>query len=142
MIRHPTPAIGPMQSKISPQAARQSSANDNGPLSGGQVKALKAIVAILGALIVAALLTIVARVIYLSTVQKSAPAATPTNSALAEEHQLALPVGAAIKNMSLQNNRLLVHYVAPSGPGAAILDLTTGKLLSTIVITAKPSANK
>ena len=131
-----------MQNKISPQATRQNSANDNGPLSSNQVRALKALVAILGALIVAALLTIVARVIYLSTVNKSVPAVTPTVSKLAEKHQLALPTGASVKNISLQNDRLLVYYVSPAGPGASILDLTTGKLLSTIVITAKPSTGK
>lgn len=131
-----------MQSNTSPQTTRQSSANDNGPLNNSQVKALKAVVAILGALIVAALLTIVTRVIYLSTAKKSTPNTTPTVTALAEQHQLALPAGANVKNMSLQNNLLLVHYVSPAGVGAAVLDLTTGKLLSTIVITEKPSANK
>ena len=127
-----------MQSKSSAQTARPNSANDNGPLSNGQVKALKAIVAILGVLIVAALLTIVARVIYLSAVKESVPAPAPATSALAPQHQLALPAGASVKNMSLQNNRLLVYYESPAGPGAAILDLTTGKMLSTIAITANP----
>ena len=64
-----------MQSKISAQSKRPNSANNNGPLTNGQVKALKAIVAILGVLILAALLTIIARVIYLSTAKGSAPVA-------------------------------------------------------------------
>ncbi len=127
-----------MQSKSPAQTTRPNSANDNGPLSNGQVKALKAIVAILGVLIVAALLTIVARVIYLSAVKESVPATAPGISALAPQHQLALPAGASVKNMSLQNNRLLVYYESPAGTGAAILDLSTGKMLSTIAITANP----
>ncbi len=131
-----------MPSKIPPQAAHQLSANDNGPLTGGQVKALKTAIAIMSILIVAGLLAIVARVIYLSAVKENPSGPVAAISGLAPQHRLALPAGAAVKNMSLQNNRLLVHYETPAGPGAAILDLTTGKTLSQIVISTGLPADK
>ncbi|MFT5511584.1 MAG: hypothetical protein ACI89J_004687, partial [Hyphomicrobiaceae bacterium] len=59
-----------MPSKIPPTAAPSYSANDNGPLTTGQVKALKWAIAIMSLMIVGALLAIVGRVIYLSSVKK------------------------------------------------------------------------
>lgn len=125
-----------MQTKIPPSVAPSRSANDNGPLSSGQVKALKMAIAIMGVLIVAALLAIVARVIYLSAIKKTDTAAVSISSAaeFAPQHTLALPSGATVKNISLQGNKLLVHYENADGPGAAVLDLATGKTLSNISI--------
>lgn len=94
-------------------------------------------IAIMGFLIVAALLAIVGRAIYLSTAKKKPlePVATAV-SPLAPEHTLALPPGAIVKNMALNGNRLLLHYETTAGPGAKILDLTTGKVLSRVNFTA------
>lgn len=131
-----------MPSKLPPQSVRPFSANDNGPLSPGQVKALKAAVIIMAVLIVVALVTIVARVIYLSSGQGDAAAPVATTSALVPKYQMALPPGAAIKNMSMHNDRLLVHYETPAGPGAAILDLASGKMLGEIVISKDAKADK
>ena len=127
-----------MQRKIPPQAAPSHSANDNGPLTSGQVKVLKMAIAFMGFLIVAALLAIVGRVIYLSAVKKkaAAPAAVVAQT-LVPNTTLMLPPGATVKSMSLQNDRLLVHYETQAGPGAAILDLATGKTLSEVSITIK-----
>ena len=133
-----------MPSKLPPQSVRPFSANDNGPLSPGQVKALKAAVIIMAILIVIALVTIVARVIYLSSASGDAatPVAASSTSTLIPQHQMALPPGAAIKNMTMHNDRLLVHYETPAGPGAAILDLASGKMLSKIVISKETAPDK
>lgn len=122
-----------MQNKISSRSVPSQSANDNGPLSSGQVKALKLAIAVMSFLIVAALLAIVGRVIYLSAVKQRAPAQAQTvSSTIAPNATLDLPAGAVIRNMSLQNDRLLVHYETTAGPGAVIVDLETGKKLGTI----------
>jgi hypothetical protein len=124
-----------MQNKIPPRSVPSQSANDNGPLSSAQVKALKLAIAIMSVLIVAALLAIVGRVIYLSAVKKrAAPSAQIVSSTIAPATTLNLPAGAVIRNMSLHGDRLLVHYETTSGPGAVVLDLATGKKLSTIDI--------
>lgn len=123
-----------MPGKNSPNVAPSYSANDNGPLTSGQVKALKWAIAIMGLMIVAALLAIVGRVIYLSSVKKPIAKPVPSIATLAPQHVLDLPAGAVVKSLSLHGNRLLVHYQTTSGHGAAVLDLTTGKAASKIKI--------
>ena len=131
-----------MPSKSPPQITQPYSANDNGPLSPGQVKALKVAIAVMGVMIVAALLAIVGRVIYLSSTKTIAPIAVAPPPALAPEHQVALPSGAVVKHMSLQGNRLLVHYQTTSGPGALVLDLVSGKTLSRVKMSAGTPAQR
>ena len=131
-----------MPSKIPPQAAPSYSANDNGPLTSGQVKLLKIAIATMGVMIVAALLAIVGRVIYLSAVKKKTVAPVSAVAQLAPQHSLALPNGAIVKNMSLENNRLLIHYETSSGAGAAILDLASGKTISRIAISVGKHTEK
>lgn len=130
-----------MPSKLPPQTVRPYSANDNGPLSPGQVKALKAAVIVMAVLIVVALVAIVARVIYLSSGKGDAAAPVAASATLIPRHQMALPPGAAIKSMSMHNDRLLVHYETPAGPGAAILDLASGKMLSRVVISKEATTD-
>ncbi len=131
-----------MQNKISPQSAPSRSANDNGPLTSGQVKALKAAIAIMSIMIVAALLAIVARVIYLSAIKTrtAAPAAAAVAveppGPLAPQQSVSLPPGAVVKNISMIGNRLLVHYQTAGGSGVIIQDLSTGKALTDIKIDA------
>lgn len=112
------------------------SANDNGPLTSGQVKALKIAIAVMTFLIVAALVAIVARVIYLASTKKATPpaAAPVVASELAPKVALSLPANAEIKSMRLNGNRLLVHFVTGEKGGAVVLDLATGKTLSQIEI--------
>ncbi|MGI9479085.1 MAG: hypothetical protein ACR2PI_20445 [Hyphomicrobiaceae bacterium] len=131
-----------MPSKSPPRVTQPYSANDNGPLSPGQVKALKIAIATMGVMIVAALLAIVGRVIYLSSIKKVAAPEAATKTALAPRHQVALPSGAVVKTMSLQGSRLLVHYQTPSGPGAIILDLGSGKTLSRVEMSTITQAKR
>lgn len=112
------------------------SANDNGPLTSGQVKALKIAIAVMSFLIVAALVAIVARVIYLASTKKAtAPVAAPVvASELSPNVALSLPANSEIKSMRLHGNRLLVHFKTEKKSGAVVLDLATGKTLSRIDI--------
>ena len=115
------------------------SANDNGPLSSDQVKALKIAIVVMGVMILAMLLAIVARVIYLSTNKPHASASAPLAAnidagaaALAPMHNFSLPPGARVRNMSLRGNRLLVQLDTNGTTRARIYDLTNGKLLSDV----------
>lgn len=100
-------------------------------------RGLKILVAVLGVLIIAGVVTIVARVVYLAN--KSSTQAAATRSPLAAQQELALPAGAVIRSTSLSGSRLLVHYEAPSGAGLAILDLDTGKVVSRVRVGHDPS---
>lgn len=119
-----------------PRHATQS-ANDNGPLSSGQLKALKIAIVVMGVMIVAILLAIVGRVIYLSSDKPSASAALPVAAAgeqadLAPSHTFSVPPGTRIRQMTLRGNRLLVNLEIDGTSRARIYDLTNGTLLSEV----------
>jgi len=131
-----------MSNRFPPNARPSQSANDNGPLTSGQVKALKITIAVMSFMIVAALVAILARVVYLASTKKSVPSTSvshASSSELVPAATLALPSGADIKSMSLHGNRLLVYYSDNNGHAAAILDLTTGKTMTKVKLTTGQS---
>lgn len=109
-------------------------AEDTGPLSGGQVRALKIAIVVMGILIVLGLLSVIARIIYLAGKPRAQALAPAGAQQLASEPRLTLPPGAAIRNVSLSGDRLAVQYDAPSGSGIAILELDSGRVLSRVRI--------
>lgn len=100
-------------------------------------RGLKILVAVLGILIVAGVVTILARVVYLAN--KSPTQAAASKSTPAAQQELPLPAGAVIRSTSLSGSRLVVQYDAPGGSGIAILDLDTGKVLSRVRVGQDPS---
>lgn len=111
------------------------SANDNGPLSPGQVRALKIAIVVMGIMILVALVAIVWRLLTLKPKPQSSAAATTIEQvAFAPEHRISLPQGAAVKSSSIQANLLSVHYTSPAGDGIIVLDLVSGKILTRILI--------
>jgi hypothetical protein len=92
------------------------------------------IVAFLGLLIVGGIAAVVLRIIYLSSTpaaQRAAPA-TGGNSAAAVKFghdRLDLPAGAIVKSISVNGDRLAVHFEAPSQTGIAVVDLATGAVV-------------
>ena len=114
------------------------SANDNGPLTSGQVKILKISIAVMGVMIIMALLAIIGRVIYLSA-NKPAPTASRQPAALASpapllapKHAFSLPANVTVERMTLEGNRLLVHFSEAGTSRARVYDLASGELLSDI----------
>lgn len=107
-------------------------ANENGALSGGQVRALKIAIVVMGILIVLGLLLVIGRIIYLAGKPRSP--STSVSTSPAAEPRLALPAGAAIRSVSISGDRLAVHYDTPAGAGIAVLDLETGRTLSRVQI--------
>lgn len=103
-----------------------------------QIRALRIAVAVMSLLLVVGFITVIARIIYLTSRPNAPNAATATattGAALKPEAVLGLPAGGSIKSMSLSGNRLAVHYVSPLGDGIAILDLEQGRVLSRVSIT-------
>jgi len=114
-------------------------------------RTMKIVVAALGFLVIAALTAVVVRVIYLAsrpTAQPSAPTvpaeevrpAVPMTDAVAPSRairpsqRLALPPGAVVRSVALSGDRLAVHYETGGKPGVAILDLKTGRRVTTVEI--------
>jgi hypothetical protein len=102
-------------------------------------RTLKLVVVGLAMLLLAGLLTVVGRVIYLASSPRTQPgapaaAAPAPDGAIRPELRLALPPGAQVRSVSLAGNRLAVHYDAGSGSGIAIIDLKTGRTITSVAI--------
>ena len=100
---------------------------------------LKIIVIGLAVLMLAGLLAIVGRVIYLASGSRAQPAAPV--AAIMPEQKLGLPAGAQVRAVSLSGNRLAVHYEADGTEGIAVLDLQTGATVTTVAIERAPAGN-
>jgi hypothetical protein len=92
------------------------------------------IVSFLGLLIVAGITAVVLRIIYLSSTspaQRAAPAAAKVTAAPGEvaHDRLDLPAGAVVKSISVNGDRLAVHFETPGGTGIAVLDLASGTVV-------------
>lgn len=98
---------------------------------------LKIIVIALAVLMLAGLVAIVGRVIYLASGSPTQPAAPV--SAIQPEQKLRLPAGAQVRAVSLSGNRLAVHYDAGGAESIAVLDLQTGVTITTVAIERAPS---
>lgn len=97
------------------------------------------VVVLLGLMIVAGLVAVIGRVIYLSSQGEKQPASDAApRAAAAPLHPAAaagavpftLPAGAEIKSIALDGARLAVHYAAPGGDGILVVDQATGETLS------------
>jgi hypothetical protein len=104
-------------------------------LSPDQERWLRIAVITMGVLLVAGIATVIGRVIYLAS-GSGGQAASAGN--LAATARLALPAGADVRSLSLSGQRLAIHYVAGGVPAIAILDLTTGQVVSRVEIATEP----
>lgn len=105
-------------------------------LTDAQVKRLKVAIAVMTAVLVIGIVTLIGRVIYLAQ-NKAEPPRSPALAApvsLTAEARLALPRLAQVKTISVSGTWLIVHHVSPTGDGVSILDLASGKALSHIRI--------
>ena len=110
-------------------------------LSQTHVKALKFAVIAMGVLIFVGLAVVVGRIIYLASGSStSEPLAA---SAVAADGQVSLPMGARVKQMTMTNDRLVLHYESNANAGLVILDLKTARQISHIEIeTRGPNQSK
>ena len=99
------------------------------------------VVVLLGLLIVAGLVAVIGRVLYLSSRSPAQPAVsdsgseTPAQSKRAiAEVPLPLPPGAVVKSTSLFGNRLAVHYEGPEGSAIVIVDLESKAVIARVQI--------
>ena len=112
-----------------PQAA---SLLGNVNLSDPQVRALRIAVIVMGVLIVMGrgLVAVIGRIIYLMA--RPSGQITSHCGQLTPEIAAPLPGGAHIKSVTLQGDRLAIHYEAAAGAGIVVIDLASGKTLSRV----------
>jgi hypothetical protein len=105
------------------------------PLSDADARmqrTLKLVVVGLGVLILVGLAAVIGRVIYLSSAAPAQPVAPVPD--VAAEQVLQLPPDAQVRTISLSGNRLAVHYLAGAKEGVAVIDLKTGRTVSSVAV--------
>ena len=123
---------------------------DNTPIEGTvftprQVRLLKIAVVTMGLMLLAGLGAVIVGMIYQASKVGKTPvsAASPAalESGIADAGALTVPEGSKVSSMALDGNRLAVHLTTPEGGEIAIVDLTTGTVLSRIKLqTGRSSA--
>lgn len=122
---------------------------DNTPLEGSvltprQVRLLKVAVVVMGVMLLAGLAAVIAGMIYQASKVGKKPSSVAAQAAagngIADAGALTLPEGGAVSSMALDGDRLAVHLTAPGGGEIAIVDLTTGKVLSRIKLQTGPAS--
>ena len=105
-------------------------------LNDPQVRALRIAVIAMGVLIVMGLIALIGRIIYI-VARPSAQTASPSG-VIAPEIKASLPLGAMVRNIALNGDRMAIHYDAPSGGGIAVVELSSGRTLSNIRLVTGP----
>ena len=103
----------------------------------GLQRMLKVAIVAMGVMVVAGLLTVIGRIVYLAS--QDGQQASTASGAIAPAARLGLPEGASVRSVALSGDRLAVHYDAPGGSGIAILDLASGRALSRVDIVQEPA---
>jgi len=115
---------------------------DNTPLPGTvftprQVRVLKIVVVVMGILLVGGFAFVMAAIVYQASKLGDKKVQAPAVSTVATpEALLALPKDATVTSMALDGDRLALHLQTSTGPVIAVIDVTTGKVLSRIKINA------
>lgn len=116
------------------------SETDNTPLPGTvftprQVRVLKIAVIVMGILLVGGFAFVMAAIVYQASKLGDKKTPAPAVAAVPDA-ALALPPGATVTSMALDGDRLALHLQTGAGPEIAVIDVTTGKVLSRIKIGA------
>ncbi len=121
---------------------------EDGQWTEPQIRFMKRAIAVMSTVLVLGFMLLIWRIMNLTSdkTSASAPVAAVTSSApgaLAIQPalsplsfkslaQLSLPPNAQIRQIALSGQLLAVHYSAPGGRGIAIIDLVSGKTVSTV----------
>jgi hypothetical protein len=99
------------------------------------MRALKILVIVMAVLILAGSVALI--VVITGRMSRSGPAATPSQPFAAAP--IELPAGARIDTMGVGSDRLVLQIVLPDGDRRlVIIDLATGRQLSTVPLRAAP----
>jgi len=119
---------------------------DNTPLPGSvfsprQVRVLKIAVIVMGVLLVGGFAFVMAAIVYQAShlgQGKASKAAAPVPAAVPGlETSLAIPPDADVTALALDGDRLALHFTSSAGPEVAVIDITTGKVISRIKLKAQ-----
>jgi hypothetical protein len=120
---------------------------DNTPLPGSvfsprQVRVLKIAVIVMGVLLVGGFAFVMAVIVYqasnLGQGNKQAKARVSAAPAVSgAETEFVMPRDATVTSLALDGDRLALHLNSSAGPEIAVIDITTGKVISRIRLKAQ-----
>ena len=103
------------------------------PFTPATLRGLKIAVAVMGLILVFGFVGLVFAIAYKSTqLGKSGEAMLPALS------RVALPAGAHLEGSDLDGGRIALRYKSADGEGVVVVDLATGRVLTTIETGGKP----
>ncbi|ODR96187.1 hypothetical protein AUC69_15655 [Methyloceanibacter superfactus] len=117
---------------------------DNTPLPGTvftprQVRVLKIAVIVMGVLLVGGFAFVMAAIVYQASHLGQGKSGTPEKAVPVApvavpgpETSFAIPPDATVTSMALDGDRLALHFNSSAGPEIAVIDITTGKVISRI----------
>ncbi|MGD9805974.1 MAG: DUF6476 family protein [Hyphomicrobiaceae bacterium] len=108
-----------------------------------QLRMLRIAVIAMGVILLLGFATVIGRIVYLfNAAPPSAPASPPSASDMAAPLKapasIDLPKGAIIKHLAISDNRIAIHFEAPSGAGIRIVDLVTPQRSITLPVVEVP----
>ncbi|MCL4765296.1 MAG: hypothetical protein KJZ80_03590 [Hyphomicrobiaceae bacterium] len=95
-----------------------------------QVRLLKIIVIGLGVLLLAGFALVIARIAYLAT----QPGRGIGAARAPQDVSVALPPGAVVRQTAVSGDRMTIQFESPQQTGIVIVNLTTGQIVSRIVL--------
>jgi len=122
-------------SAMSPE--REPGGSEDAATRTGFERLLVFIVAFLGLLILAGLGAVLFKILSLSTTPSTSSGAAATSEMARGPEavaQVAIPQGAVVKSVSLSGDRIAIHYEAAGTTGIAVVDLTSGAVLSRLTV--------
>lgn len=106
-------------------------------MSPQQLRLLRLAVVGMGVVLVLGFGLVIGRIVYLLNSPQT-EAVTPAHRAGQIASTVALPEGAAIKNLALSGRQMAIHFEGPRGQGIIVIDTGTGAVLQRLDVRAEP----
>ena len=106
----------------------------NDPFTPATLRALKIAVAVMGLILVFGFAGLLIAIAYKSTQLGK----TASDTALPALTRVALPPGARLEGSDLDGSRMALRYRSAGSEGVMVIDLSSGRVLTTVEVGAKP----
>lgn len=132
MTFNPSREPGPQPETVTGQSPGQQA---GALLTDDQIRWLRRSVVTMTALLVAGVVLLIGRVIYLARPTGTQAASATVQAALLPEVRLTLPARAVVKSMTVNGSRVFVAHAQPGGDDEiTVVELATGKVISHMAI--------
>ena len=117
--------------------SNEPSSKTTDPFTPATLRALKIAVAVMGLILVFGFVGLVIAIAYKSS-QLGKAVAVAAGTEFQAVSRVALPAGAHLEGSDLDGSRLALRYRSAAGEGVVVIDLSSGRVLTTIEVGPKP----